>query len=248
MRAAAALVKPDASAHAWTLNTETAAKHPDAYPGTMAVYADVPTSGLDKADATRLATLLHYAATTGQQPGIANGQLPAGYLPLSKANGLADLSDYTSRAGQAVAAQDGTVPALRAPATPPPTSSTSAPRPSHRGPHPTMPGQGVPGGGPVPSAPAPQGAGAGRSSGSAPLPSTVASGPSTTATSSPGQVAVRSVAAYSRLGSLVLPIALALGLLCGLVGSALRYRPELRTVLVQARRIVRRGAPGRRRR
>ena len=73
----------------------------------MTVYADVPTVGLSKATAGRLATLLHYAATTGQQPGIANGQLPAGYLPLSKDNGLADLADYTGRAGQAVAAQRG---------------------------------------------------------------------------------------------------------------------------------------------
>jgi hypothetical protein len=111
-----------------------------------------------------------------------------------------------------------------------------------------MPGQGVPGGGPVPTAPAPQGAGAGPPSGSAPPSGAAPSTPAATTTSPPGDVAVRSVAAYSRLGSLVLPIALALGLLCGLVGSVLRYRPELRTALVGARRIVRRGAPGRRRR
>jgi hypothetical protein len=99
-----------------------------AYPGTMVVYADVPTSGLTAHDAHGYAAFLAFVAHAGQVPGPALGQLPAGFLPMTKANGLGALADYTSRAAVAVSDQTGTVPPLVAPvvtpATPVPTPSS----------------------------------------------------------------------------------------------------------------------------
>jgi hypothetical protein len=84
----------------------------NAYPGTLVVYAAIPTRGLAAADAAHFAQLLTFAATDGQQPGITDGQLPAGYVPMTAANGLGALVAYTQRAAVAVGAQTGAVPPL----------------------------------------------------------------------------------------------------------------------------------------
>ena len=86
-----------------------------AYPGTMVVYADVPTSGLPRPDASHLATFLTFAATIGQHPGLGFGQLPPGYLPITAANGLASMLAYTSAAATYVSAQSATVPSITSP-------------------------------------------------------------------------------------------------------------------------------------
>jgi hypothetical protein len=114
LRAATALLQPDTKTGTWDLpynRLETSAAA-SAYPGTMVVYAAVPTSGLPKADAADLATFLQFAATTGQTSGFGIGQLPPGYLPLTAANGLSGLADYTVRAASDVAAQDGRLPPM----------------------------------------------------------------------------------------------------------------------------------------
>ena len=55
----------------------------------MVVYAAVPTSGLPSGtDAKDYASFLRFVAGPGQHPGRGVGQLPPGYLPLTKANGL----------------------------------------------------------------------------------------------------------------------------------------------------------------
>ena len=105
-------------------------KASSAYPGTMVVYADVPTTGLSARDAQGLATFLAYAAHAGQVPGQALGQLPPGFLPMTKANGLGALVDYTTRSAQAVADQSGSVPPLVAPAV---TPTTPIPTPAGGG-------------------------------------------------------------------------------------------------------------------
>ena len=51
------------------------------YPLTQVVYAAVPTSQ-PAAELNDYADLIAYAASTGQTPGVAPGDLPAGYLPL----------------------------------------------------------------------------------------------------------------------------------------------------------------------
>jgi hypothetical protein len=78
----------------------------------MIVYTAVPTKGLPKDVAADYYKLLTYATTDGQLPGFGNGQLPPGYLPLTKANGLGQLASYTTRAAAAVKAQKGALPSL----------------------------------------------------------------------------------------------------------------------------------------
>jgi hypothetical protein len=82
----------------------------DAYPGTLPVYASVPTSGLPKQDAADYAAMLRFMAGPGQVQGTQQGELPAGYLPMTSANGLGALADYTEKAADLVAAQATTTP------------------------------------------------------------------------------------------------------------------------------------------
>jgi hypothetical protein len=116
MKAAAALLTADAADGQWQLDysaipTGDGAK---AYPGLMPVYTAVPTEGLDAKTATRLGKFLCYANKEGQQPGLANGELPLGYLPITKANGLGVQDAYMLSAVAAIKAQAGEVPALDA--------------------------------------------------------------------------------------------------------------------------------------
>ena len=114
--AATALLTPDTTSGTWPI-PYAAFQQPSgasAYPGTMLVYAAIPTSGLPAADAADYATFLQFAATTGQTVGFGVGQLPPGYLPLTAADGLGDLSQYTLAAAQDVAAQNGEVPSQTA--------------------------------------------------------------------------------------------------------------------------------------
>jgi hypothetical protein len=125
LKAATSLLTPDPTTGTWPIpyNTFQTAAGASAYPGTMIVYAAIPTTGLPTTDAKDYATLLRFAATTGQTPGPGVGQLPPGYLPLTAADGLSALADYTLAAATDVAAQNGQVPAL-VPA--PPSGSSSS--------------------------------------------------------------------------------------------------------------------------
>jgi hypothetical protein len=130
LRKAAGLLTTKTSPVDWQLPYATIVGDPKgagAYPGTMVVYADVPTTGLATRDARGYAAFLAYVANAGQVSGQALGQLPAGYLPMTKANGLSALADYTTRAAVAVSDQSGTVPPLVAPAV---TPSTPIPTPA----------------------------------------------------------------------------------------------------------------------
>jgi hypothetical protein len=121
LRNAAGLLVPDNADHDWTfpyaLYGEDSGKAAQAYPGSMLVYADVPTNGLPKVngqelDAEDYANLVDFAATTGQQAGGGVGQLPAGYLPMTAANHLGAEASYAVRAAAAIAAQKGAIPSL----------------------------------------------------------------------------------------------------------------------------------------
>ena len=114
LEAATDLLQPDSTSGTWPIpydqfETSTGAS---AYPGTLVVYAAIPTSGLPAAAATDYADLLTFAAGPGQTPGEGVGQLPPGYLPLTAANGLGGLAAYTVAAAADVAAQNGQVPPL----------------------------------------------------------------------------------------------------------------------------------------
>jgi hypothetical protein len=92
----------------------------EAYPGTMAVYAAVPVSGLSTEDASHLAQFVRFAATDGQRPGIAEGQLPDGYVPMTADFGLAHLAAFAFASADLIAGQAGDKP----PATPTPSPTS----------------------------------------------------------------------------------------------------------------------------
>ncbi len=114
MAAAAKLFKPDMHLGTWPI--PYAALRGDAgkqaYPGTLLMSIDVPTQGLSSADASRYATLVRSLSTSGQVPGLGNGQLAPGYLPLTAAHGLGALAAYSQSAAAAIQAQAGFVPAV----------------------------------------------------------------------------------------------------------------------------------------
>jgi hypothetical protein len=116
LQAATNLLQPDQLSGTWPVpyNQLESAVGAAGYPGTMVVYAAVPTSGLPAAAAADLSALLTFAAGAGQTPGEGVGQLPPGYLPITAANGLGGLAAYTLAAATDVAAQNGQVPPLTA--------------------------------------------------------------------------------------------------------------------------------------
>jgi hypothetical protein len=125
LRAAIAALKPVKDTGTWPIpySALRTVQNAAAYPGTMLMTVDVPTSGLPAADATRLANLVRWAVADGQTPGAANGQLPGGYLPLTAANGAGALLTYAQKAADAIDAQQGYVPAVDGSSTPPPTAT-----------------------------------------------------------------------------------------------------------------------------
>lgn len=108
--AAGKLLRPDSTLGTWTvpyktLNSSEAGRK--AYPGTLLMSTDVPTSGLDPAGAEDYAKLLTFIAGRGQNRGTSNGDLPPGYVPITEANGLGALHKYSVLAARAVSAQKG---------------------------------------------------------------------------------------------------------------------------------------------
>jgi hypothetical protein len=149
LRSAASFLAADDTLGTWTLPYQTMRSVPggaSAYPGTMLMSADVPTSGLSKSDASRYATFLRFAAGSGQTPGLGSGKLPPGYLPVSTADGLGALANYTRIAADHVQSQQGTVPVASNPteppavATPVPTQLPPTAQPSSAGAGPQLPG------------------------------------------------------------------------------------------------------------
>jgi hypothetical protein len=132
LKAAASFLRPDTTTGTWPVPYQklvTDPKAKDAYPGTMVVYAAVPTKGLPSTDAADYASLLNYIGAAGQTPGLGVGKLPPGYLPMTTANGLGQLASYTEAASKAIAAQKGALPPLTGRAkdsSPSPTPSTGS--------------------------------------------------------------------------------------------------------------------------
>ncbi|HEX4189564.1 MAG TPA: hypothetical protein VHZ06_01110 [Marmoricola sp.] len=222
LSAAATLLTRDKAAKTWSVDYDKlrSAKGTTAYPGTLPVFADVPTSGLPKKDAANLATFLNYVATTGQTRGLLNGELPPGYLPLTKANGLADFAGYTVRAAAAVKAQKGFVPSLN------PADDVVA---GGKGDGSTA-NSGDGGDGATPNAP------------STPAPGTKT--PTANAGQSPVAVAFKTAGDHSVLGNVGVPLAILLALVLGFAGGLLRFSGELRTAAAAGRTAFRRASPG----
>jgi hypothetical protein len=227
--AAAKLAAPDEASGTWPIPYGALRDDPanaGAYPGTMFVYAAIPTAGLPTTDAADFATFLRFAATQGQVPGFGNGQLPPGYAPMTIADGLGDQVGFTLRAATAVANQTGKVPTLLGSdepsvSAPPPASAAAAPTPSATATHPAT---GTPGrvGVPAPTVAAPTQASA-RVTAPAVLPSVSASAatsPSASAVAFSGTM----VAHSSVLAGSILPSVLLTGLCALVVAAALRFK------------------------
>lgn len=114
--------------------TDTSKKAWDAYPLTMVVYAMVPTGGISKTKAAKIAQWLEFVANQGQQSGLLPGDLPPGYLPLTSA-----MRDQTLKAATEVLDQTGnpkkskSSSTSKAKTTPSPTPSPTASSAVHLG-------------------------------------------------------------------------------------------------------------------
>jgi hypothetical protein len=129
MKAAMALAKPNKTLGTWPIPYKELRdiKGKNAYPGTLLMSMAVPTQGLKAKEAERYATMIRIITTTGQTPGLGNGQLAPGFLPITSANGLGALKSYSVKAAAAVEEQNGYVPAVDGSLPPPsPTPTPTA--------------------------------------------------------------------------------------------------------------------------
>jgi len=137
VKAAAHMMVPDDTVGTWTMPYDKLRSDPAgaaAYPGTLIVSTDVPTKGLQASDAKAFASILGYIGGPGQSSGTAPGTLPAGYIPLTSANGLSAMANYTAKAASAVIAQEGLVPFVSGKAQPASTPTSSpTPTPTREG-------------------------------------------------------------------------------------------------------------------
>ncbi|HEY2505947.1 MAG TPA: hypothetical protein VGI58_05490 [Streptosporangiaceae bacterium] len=204
LRSAVAMMQPDTGAGSWDLPysaLRTGAAGKEAYPGTLLISTDVPTTGLKKSVAQDYGEFLSFAAGPGQRAGNGNGEVPAGYLPMTAANGAGKLADYTKVAAADVTAQNGKVPT--------PGQGLPGPATSH------SPGTSSGSGGS--SASQPSSSASGGTSGS-PAPST-----SAPVTTSPGQAApklVPTALVRSAIAGDLLPLVLLVALVIATIGFA----------------------------
>ncbi len=185
--------RPTGALQPFRLDADALAGDAGAYPGTMVVYTAARTHGLDRAEATKVAQFVRIATTEGQRPGVGNGELPRGFLPLVRSGATGPLARAAQKAGDAVAAQRGASPG---------STPTRSPLP--------------------PGGPAPAGAGTATSPASsvpAPAPSASGKGAPVVSADAAPVAAVPTVATTSAVAGALLPTVIFL-LLTGLVASA----------------------------
>ena len=107
MIAAVKTATEDRSTGTWNFSYSKLRSTAAAYPGTMIVYAEVPTKGLDATVAGELAQFVRYAASSGQKAGEDIGQLPPGYVPMTSGNGMSALVAEANQDADLIAAQTG---------------------------------------------------------------------------------------------------------------------------------------------
>ena len=78
-----------------------------AYPGTMIVYTAARTANLAKKDAAKVAEFVRISTTEGQKAGYGNGELPLGYLPITKTGVTAPLWKQSQAVATAIGEQKG---------------------------------------------------------------------------------------------------------------------------------------------
>jgi hypothetical protein len=105
MSAAVKLAKRASNLKPFELSQAAIRKSTTAYPGTTIVYTAAKTSGLAKSTAADVSEFIKISSTEGQVPGRGNGQLPDGYLPITKSGATKQLFDQAQQVASAVAAQ-----------------------------------------------------------------------------------------------------------------------------------------------
>ncbi|HRI97823.1 MAG TPA: hypothetical protein PLZ93_19540, partial [Nocardioides sp.] len=167
-----------------------------AYPGTMVVYTAAKLQNLAQDDADKVAQFIRTATTEGQKEGAGNGQLPAGFVPLTAKGSTAALYASAQEVADAVEAQT--------------SKPTESPSPSATA-NPTLP----PGDGGIELPDAPP----------VDLPSEAPSAvPSASPTTAPEPLAMpQTEAVSSELGDRAVPVLLVLGLIGLALTSLVRY-------------------------
>jgi hypothetical protein len=79
-----------------------------AYPGTMIVYTAARTANLPKDDAAKVAEFIRVSTNEGQKAGYGNGELPPGYLPITKSGATAPLWKQAQSVATEISEQKGT--------------------------------------------------------------------------------------------------------------------------------------------
>ncbi len=114
-------VRPTEAAMAKAVRTATASKSGDlpfaldmgkvvkshAYPGTMIVYTAARTANLPQEDADKVAEFIRVSTTEGQRTGYGNGDLPAGYVPITRTGVTAPLWRQAQAVATAIQDQKG---------------------------------------------------------------------------------------------------------------------------------------------
>jgi hypothetical protein len=120
IKAALALAAPTSGLRPFDLTQPEIRKSKKAYPGSMLVYTAAKTYGLPAATAADVAQFIRVSSTEGQRPGRGNGQLAAGYVPITNTGVTKALYGQAQQVAAAVAAQ-------KQPKAPPPSGPTSPP-------------------------------------------------------------------------------------------------------------------------
>jgi PBP superfamily domain len=107
------------------LSTNLTKKDPAAYPLTMVIYAAVPTGGISKTKAAKIAQFLDFVANQGQRTGGQPGELAPGYLPLPQS-----LRAQTLKAANEVLNQTGNPKKKTTTSSSSPSSSSKSTSPS----------------------------------------------------------------------------------------------------------------------
>ncbi|WP_139981377.1 hypothetical protein [Nocardioides litoris] len=105
MARAVGLAEQDQRRQPFELDARRLVRDGKAYPGTMIVYTAARLRGLDQDSADKVAQFVRIATTEGQRRGSGNGQLPAGFLPITEKGPTAPLFRSAQVVADAIEAQ-----------------------------------------------------------------------------------------------------------------------------------------------
>ena len=108
LAAAVGLMEQDQPRMPFVLDQADVRRSGKAYPGTMVVYTAARTGNLPQESADKVAQFIRISTTEGQRPGSGNGQLPGGFLPITRTGVTAPLFASAQQVAAAVQAQADT--------------------------------------------------------------------------------------------------------------------------------------------